>query len=452
MLPFFPAGCSTLPQEGMTGIFLLKKAQHKDKHNIMKLRHLNIEEKSDPGSIQQEPPLGEAAALCIITVLLILFGLVMLYSTSFGIARTAYGLAGSSLFVKQLQWTVVGLGGMCAVVFLGYRRLCSWSTLLMIAVALMLCLALCFPAVKGARRWIQIPGIGNIQPSEFAKVVISLFLAKFCSEKIKLIEKKPWKSLFIAGLATGSVILLVFAGKDLGTSALLVVIFFSVLYAAGLRLICILPWVVAAPVAGFFLIKHFSPFRWARLISFTDPEMYADKIGYQLWHSILALGSGNWTGRGFTESRFKFRYLPEAHTDFILSIVGEELGFISLCCMILVYIVYIFLVIRISVKARTRQGTLIAYAVGTFIAVQAIINIGVISGAFPTKGMPAPFISYGGSSLVTCLAATGLVVSVALDAAYPEYQRILWENICNFLHAKFPFLFRKKEAGKMENE
>lgn len=411
-----------------------------------------MEEKNDSCSIQQEPPLGEAAALCIITGLLVLFGLVMLYSTSFGIAKSAYGLAGSSLFVKQLQWTAVGLAGMCAVVFLGYRRLCSWSTLLMIGVALMLCLALCFPAVKGARRWIQVPGIGNIQPSEFAKIIISLFLAKFCSEKVKLIEKQPWKSLLISGLITGSVILLVFAGKDLGTSTLLAVIFFSVLYAAGLRLICILPWVAVAPIAGFFLIKNFSPFRWARLISFTDPEAYAEKIGYQLWHSILALGSGNWTGLGFTESRFKFRYLPEAHTDFILSIVGEELGFISLCCVILVYIVYIFLVIRISVKARTRQGTLIAYAVGTIIAVQAIINIGVISGAFPTKGMPAPFISYGGSSLVTCFAATGLVVSVALDAAYPEYQKILWENICNFLLAKFPFLFRKKTAENTESK
>ena len=418
----------------------------------MKVRHLNIEEKNDFCSIQQEPPLGEAAALCIITGLMVLFGLVMLYSTSFGIAKSAYGLAGSSLFVKQLQWTAVGLAGMCAVVFFGYRRLCSWSTLLMIGVALMLCLALCFPAVKGARRWIQIPGVGNIQPSEFAKIIISLFLAKFCSEKVKLIEKQPLKSLFISGVITGSVILLVLVGRDLGTSTLLAVIFFSVLYAAGLRLICILPLVVAGPIVIFFCIKYFSPFRWARLLSFTDPEAYAEKIGYQLWHSILALGSGNWTGRGFTESRFKFRYLPEAHTDFILSIVGEELGFISLCCVVLVYIVYIFLVIRISVKARTRQGTLVAYAVGTFIAVQAIINIGVISGAFPTKGMPAPFISYGGSSLVTCLAATGLVVSVALDAAYPEYQKTLWENICNFFHTRFPFLFRGKVAGKTENK
>lgn len=393
--------------------------------------------------LQQEAPLGEAAALCIITVLLVLFGLIMLYSTSFGIARSAYGLAGSSLFVKQLQWAAVGFCAFFAVIVAGYRQLCSFSTLFMIFVALLLCLALCFSPIKGARRWIPIPGVGNIQPSEFAKIVLSLFLAKFCSDKLKMLEKTPWKFFFLSGFFSAMIMLLVFAGRDMGTSLLLGVIFFAVLYAAGIRLICLIPWVLLAPPLLFFFIKFFSPFRWARLVSYTNPEAVAEKTGYQLWFSLLALGSGNWTGRGFMESRFKHKYLPEAHTDFILSIVGEELGFISLCCVILVYLVYIFLVIRISMKARTRQGALLAFAVATWIAVQAIINIGVISAAFPTKGMPAPFISYGGSSLVSCLAATALAVSVALDAAYPNYHISLWGKIMEFLKRTFPFLFRK---------
>lgn len=393
--------------------------------------------------LQQEAPLGEAAALCIITVLLVLFGLIMLYSTSFGIARSAYGLAGSSLFVKQLQWAAVGFCAFFAVIVAGYRQLCSFSTLFMIFVALLLCLALCFSPIKGARRWIPIPGVGNIQPSEFAKIVLSLFLAKFCSDKLKMLEKTPWKFFFLSGFFSAMIMLLVFAGRDMGTSLLLGVIFFAVLYAAGIRLICLIPWVLLAPPLLFFFIKFFSPFRWARLVSYTNPEAVAEKTGYQLWFSLLALGSGNWTGRGFMESRFKHKYLPEAHTDFILSIVGEELGFISLCCVILVYLVYIFLVIRISMKARTRQGALLAFAVATWIAVQAIINIGVISAAFPTKGMPAPFISYGGSSLVSCLAATALAVSVALDAAYPNYHISLWGKIMEFFKRTFPFLFRK---------
>ena len=135
-----------------------------------------------------------------------------------------------------------------------------------------------------------------------------------------------------------------------------------------------------------------------------------------------ALGSGNWTGVGFAESRLKHKYLPEAHTDFILSIVGEELGYVWMCVVILAYVVFVTLAIAISTRARTRQGMLLAFGLTTFIAVQAIINIGVISGAWPTKGMPAPFISYGGSSLVSCLVATGLIISVALDAAYPDYH------------------------------
>lgn len=412
----------------------------------MKLRYLDASQKEEPEILQQEAPLGEAAALCIITVLLILFGLIMLYSTSFGIARSAYGLAGSSLFVKQLQWAFVGLFAFTGILVVGYRRLCAWSPFLLAGVALLLCIALCFPAIKGARRWISIPGIGNIQPSEFAKLVLSLFLAKFCSVRIKMLEKNPWKFFFLSGLFAGGIMLLVFIGRDLGTSVLLGVIFFAVLYAAGIRLICLLPWVAIIPPVGFILIKYFSPFRWARLTSFTNPEAVAEKTGYQLWLSILALGAGNWTGRGFMESRFKYRYLPEAHTDFILSIVGEELGFISLCCVILVYIVYVFLVIRISMKARTRQGVLLSFAAATWIAVQAIINIGVISAAFPTKGMPAPFISYGGSSLVSCLAATAVVVSVALDAAYPEYHITIWEKIVNIINKFFPFFFRKREG------
>ncbi|MBR2363891.1 MAG: cell division protein FtsW [Lentisphaeria bacterium] len=398
----------------------------------MRLRYLDATKKDEPELLQQEPPLGEAAALCIITALMILFGLVMLYSTSFGIARSAYGLAGSSLFVKQLQWTVVGLCGFFAILLTGYRRLCSWSPVLMAAVAILLLLALCFPPIKGARRWIPIPGIGNIQPSEFAKVVLALFLAKFCADRIKLLEKRSFKFFLLSGSLAGTVIALVALGRDMGTSILLGVIFLAVLYVAGLRLIYFIICGIIVPAALFLFIKYCSPFRWARLTSFLDPEAFETKTGYQLWHSILALGSGNWTGRGFTESRFKHKYLPEAHTDFILSIVGEELGFISLCCVILVYIVYIFLAIRISMKARTRQGTLLAFAVATWIAIQAMINIGVISGFFPTKGMPAPFISYGGSSLVSCLAATGLLISVALDAAYPEYHNSVWEKIKSF--------------------
>lgn len=412
----------------------------------MRLRYVSeLGEGAEGDFLRPDPPIGEAAALCVLTVILICFGLTMLYSTSFGIAKTAFGLTGSSLFVKQLQWLIVGTLAFGTVLLIGYRRLSDLSYYWMAAIAILLLIVLFCPAIKGARRWIPIPGVGNIQPSEFAKVVLTLFLAKLCSEQSRALETKPWRFFFIfSGIPVAVIIFLVFYGRDMGTSLLLGCIFFGVLFAAGLRLICLIPWIFVIPPILFFFIKYCSPFRWARLTSYMDPEAVADRTGYQLWHSILALGSGSWTGLGFTESRLKYKYLPEAHTDFILSIVGEELGYLTMCGVILFYVLYIFLACRISAKARTKQGMLLGFGLTTFIAVQAIINVGVISGALPTKGMPAPFISYGGSSLISCLTATALIVSIALDAAYPEYHRILARRI----RKKLKFTLWKKEKNE----
>ena len=381
----------------------------------MKPRFSKELEKESVQLQQREPPLAEAAALCVTTVMLMLFGLAVLYSTSFGIA-------GASYFMKQIMWGCVGMTGFGAALLLGYKRISDWSWILMLGICLLLIIALMFTPTNGARRWIKIPGVGNIQPSEYAKVVLSLFLAKWCADRVKMIEASPWKFFFISCLVCGPMMGLVFIGKDLGTTVLLMVVFFAMLYASGVRLLCLLPWPLIGIPAGYYLIKWFSPYRLARLTTFTDPELTQSGTGYQLWLSLLALGSGNWTGVGFAESRLKHKYLPEAHTDFILSIVGEELGYVWMCVVILAYVVFVTLAIAISTRARTRQGMLLAFGLTTFIAVQAIINIGVISGAWPTKGMPAPFISYGGSSLVSCLVATGLIISVALDAAYPDYH------------------------------
>ena len=157
------------------------------------------------------------------------------------------------------------------------------------------------------------------------------------------------------------------------------------------------------------------------MTSFLQPEADPLGDGYQLFQSLLALGSGGWCGVGFTHSRLKLRYLPEAHTDFILAIVGEELGFAVVIGVITAYFILFFVGILIASKARTRQGRLTAFGLTFFLAVQAFINTGVICGALPTKGMPAPFISYGGSNLVVCMAALGIIFSVALDSHYPDY-------------------------------
>ena len=234
--------------------------------------------------------------------------------------------------------------------------------------------------------------------------------------------------------------MLIMLGRDLGTTCLLGGVFFMILFAARV------PWyyVMPLPILGLlcfigintkivqgilFKIGILTEYRLARIISYQDPENYQVGDGYQLWNAFLALGSGSWLGQGFGESRIKEKYLPEAHTDFILAIVGEEFGFVIMILLMILYMLIAWAGFTISAKARTRQGELAAFGMTSFIVLQAIINIGVVCGALPTKGMPAPFISYGGSSLVCCLAAAGIVLSVAIDNTYPDYPQTLRKKI-----------------------
>ena len=384
--------------------------------------------------------LPAAATFISVMVLLLLFGITMLYSTSFGTDGTMY-------LYKQIQWTIVGLFGFAGAVYFGFKRISDWSIWLMIGICILIFIADMSPAVKGAHRWIKIPKIGNIQPSEYAKLIIALFLAKFLADRTRFMDSFPFKKvmfpcLFCCGVPIG----LVLCGKDLGTTVLLSMIVFAALYIIGINLKWfVIPAAILVPL-GILYIKNFDSMRWGRMTIFLNPEAYADGPGYQLTHSLFALGSGNWFGRGFTESRMKMSYLPEAHTDFILSIVGEELGYLFLILVMIGYITYMCSAIVIAQNARTRQGMILAFCIGIFIGAQALINMGVICGAFPTKGMPAPFISYGGSSLVTCLTASGFVLSVALDTVFPDYtdriqtwHRLKWKQ--------FKELFRWKSSS-----
>jgi len=363
---------------------------------------------------QKKPALPELAVFILFAFMITLFGLIMLYSTSFVTQGSAY-------FKKQMMWMFIGLAGGTAAVAIGSKRLSDWSPVMILVLDLLLIWALFCKPINGARRWIQVAGM-TLQPSELGKVVITLFMAKFLASRTRALESAPLKKVLIpAGFLVGPTILLVLAGEDLGTTVLLGSLFLLMLFVAGMRLRYILPFVLILPPAAIFIIEKCDPMRWSRLTVFMDAEAYKVTSGYQLWNSLLALGSGGWTGIGFTESRLKLLYLPENHTDFILSIVGEELGFVTLLTVIVAYLILVYVGLRISVKARTRQGMLIAFGMSIFIGMQALINIGVITAAFPTKGMPAPMISYGGSNLLACLLASACVASVAIDSAIPDY-------------------------------
>ena len=375
---------------------------------------IKVQPVTQPLEQSKEAALPELVVFSSFAIMITLFGLIILYSSTFV-------THGSYYFTKQLTWMFIGLIGCIGTIVIGSRRLSNWSMLMLFGLAGLLVVALFCKPINGARRWIHFGGMA-LQPSELGKVVITLFMAKYLSSNTRAIESRPfWGVLIPTAILVGPVIGLVLLGGDLGTTVLLGSLYLLMLFVAGVRLRYILPFAFVLTPISLIVIKLFDPMRWSRLTVFKNVEFYKEDAGYQLWHSLLALGSGSWEGLGFTESRMKLKYLPECHTDFILSIVGEELGFITLFAVIIAYLTFLYVGLRISVRARTRQEMLIAFGMSIFIGMQALINIGVITAAFPTKGMPAPLISYGGSNLVACLIATACVASVAIDSAVPDY-------------------------------
>ncbi len=357
------------------------------------------------------PSLRTAISLGVVVMALMFFGLTMLYSTSFGFG------AGETLFLKQSLWAGLGVMAAGAVYFVGYRRSLALAYPLMGLSAVLLVVALFCPGIKGAHRWIPLFMGANIQPSELAKLAVVLCLARHAALRPRgrrLLAERQWPSLVAVGVVLG----LVLAGRDLGTTVLLVVTAVGVLFAAGLRLRYLI-WMPLAVPPLVLCLKWLSPVRWARVVSFLEPEKYQQDIAYQLWNSMLALGSGSWFGLGFAQSRMKALYLPEAHTDFIVAIVGEELGLVAILVLLLGYALVFALGIAISVGAADRAGMLLGFGLTLLLALQAMINLGVVSGALPTKGMPAPFLSYGGSNLMMCFVAVGLLMSIAMDAGVP---------------------------------
>lgn len=351
------------------------------------------------------PAKKSGIALIILVMAIVVFGIIMLYSTT-------STLSGTSMLIKQVMWIIVGIFAVTFINSVGYNAILPYAKYLLFLTWLLLLLALVCKPINGAYRWIPLPGgVGNIQPSELAKIATIMFLAHFIPKNQRNI-KSSLKALLFPGAMCFITLMLVLAGHDLGTTILIASVIWIILLVSGVKLRYMLPPIAIIPLIPIFL-KYADKMRWARITSFLSPEIYQKTIGYQLWFSILALGSGSWTGLGFAKSRMKAQYLPESHTDFILAIVGEELGFIALIMIISAYVTLLCLSVFISAKAKDKEGMILGFGCSVMIALQAIINIGVVSGAFPTKGMPAPFISYGGSNIIVCLICAGFILSIS---------------------------------------
>ena len=377
------------------------------------------------GSANTEAVVSALRWMLLLTTVLVVFGLTMLYSAS-------YGQAGLTYFKKQLLWVLLGIGAATTAFLVGYRKLAAWSPLWMgiCFVALMIA-KFCFDPVKGGNRWLRLPGGVTIQPSEFAKIALILFIANYCSEHQRTFFRLRGRyGLLPMILPVAAVIGAILLGRDLGTTLLAVATTSLALFAAGLHLRYMVFPILFAALAGVF-IYFFDPTRLGRVTTFLHPEAEGLRSGkgYQLWISLMALGSGDWFGIGFMASRMKAKYLPEAHTDFILSVIGEELGFVAMVILILLYSLWGFFALRIALRAGNRIGTIMGFALTCSITLQAAINIAVVSGSIPTKGMPAPFISCGGSNMIASLLAVGLLLSVAMDTLDPGYAERIHDKI-----------------------
>jgi cell division protein FtsW len=345
-------------------------------------------------------------------VALALFGVIMVYSASAVVAASETNHTQYHYVVRQGIWTVLGLGAMLVGMRFDYGRLRS-STLAygLLGLTLVLLVAVfAFSPINGARRWIKFAGF-SLQPSEISKLALAVFLARFLERRAGA-EGSFWRTFFPCVAVTGLLALLVVAEPDLGTALMLGVIATVMLFTAGARLSHMA--VAAAPaLVGLAGLLLFVPWRLKRLVTFLDPWADPQGAGYQVIQSLLAVGSGGVNGLGFTEGRQKMFFLPFAHSDFIFAVVGEELGLLGGLGVVALFGLFLWRGMRAALRAPDRFGMLLGTGIVTGIVAQALFNMSVVLALVPTKGIPLPFVSYGGSSLVPTLFSVGLLLNIS---------------------------------------
>jgi cell division protein FtsW len=344
---------------------------------------------------------------------LLALGLVMLYSA--GLTQV-----GARYLLMQLVWCVLGLLLCVAAASMDYRVLKKLAWPLFGLSILMLVLVM-VPhigrKINGARRWFDFHGV-RFQPSELAKLALIIALAWY-GDRFQRQMPAFKRGILIPGIFIGAVLGLIFIEPDRGTTILMAAVTAAMLLIAGVRWKLFVPPIVLGVAALAFSIWH-DPMRMKRIFSWLYLEENRSGVGYQAYNAMLALGSGGWFGLGLGNGLQKAGYVPENQTDFILSIIGEELGLVATLLVVSAFATIIFCGIYIAFKARDTFGLLLASGLTLLIGLQAAINIGVVTSTLPNKGLPLPFISYGGSNLLAMLTCVGLLLSVARQARAPE--------------------------------
>ncbi|HKM65987.1 MAG TPA: putative lipid II flippase FtsW [Candidatus Acidoferrum sp.] len=360
--------------------------------------------------------------LFVVTLALCLLGAVMIFSASAVTAQQQYGH--SYVFVlRQVVWLLVGLAGMFGLMKLDYHRLREPAVVYtaLCVVAVLLVGTFFLDKSHATHRWIKV-GPANLQPSEMTKLVAILYLAWFLDLKRRAATGMEFnKQDLLQTILPAAAPILVCVGlivmqPDLGTSVDIVLIMTAILFVAGLSW----KWLatgmaVALPVL--FVLIAFVSYRLARILAFLHPDSDPQGAGFQLMQSLIAVGSGGFSGVGLMEGKQKLFYLPEAHTDFIYAVICEELGFLGAVFVIVLFAVYGWRGMRTAFNAPDRFGSMLALGVTAMVIFQCLINFAVVLGMVPTKGIPLPFVSYGGSSLLVMLLATGVLLNISQQAA-----------------------------------
>jgi len=355
--------------------------------------------------------------LLIVTFALLAVGMTMVYSASAIWAE--YKFDDSFFFAKrQMLFAVVGIIAMFFIMNVDYWTWRTWAKVLVIVCFVLLVLVL-IPGVgnvrNGSRSWIGV-GAFSVQPSEFMKLAMIAFLAKFLSEKQKLITSFKSGLLPSLGLVF-TAFALIMLQPDLGTGTVMVGTCVVMIFISGAR-ISHFVYLGLLGVAGFVGLIASAPYRMDRITSFLDPWKDPLGTGFQMIQSLYAIGPGGLFGLGLGESRQKFFYLPEPQTDFIFAIIAEELGFIGGTFVLLLFSLLLWRGIRVALGAPDLYGSLLATGIIAMIAIQVMINIGVVTGLMPVTGITLPFLSYGGSSLTLMLMAVGVLLNISRYSRY----------------------------------
>jgi len=352
--------------------------------------------------------------LFTVTLLLIFVGLVMVFSASAVMAKERYG-SGYTFLLRQIAWAVGGIVLMAVAMKLDYRRFKNPAVVfsLLGVTTLMLISVFFLDRAHHTHRWMHW-GIFSFQPSEMAKPALILFLAYFLENRTQ--SMRDWRNTLLPSVIPTLVFLgLIVFQPDLGTAIACAAITGCILFVAGLDLRYLGYAFAASLLPLYFLIFHVA-YRRDRILAFLDPYSDPQGRGFHIIQSLIAVSTGGITGLGLMEGKQKLFYLPEPHTDFIFAVTAEELGLLGSLIVVTLFAIFLWRGIRTALRTNDMFGRFLAVGITSMVVVQAFINISVVLGLMPTKGIPLPFVSYGGSSLFITLACVGVLLNVSKHA------------------------------------